>query len=33
MPEKFAVTTLKFDQGGSTLQWCIQKMQAEWQSV
>ena len=31
--EKFAVITLKFEQGGFTVEKCIQKIQAEWQTV
>ena len=31
--EKFAVITLKFEQGGFTIEWCIQKMQRELQTV
>ena len=32
-PEKFAVITLKFEQGGFTIEQCVQKMQTEWQTV
>ena len=32
-PEKFAVITLKFEQAGSTIEQCIQKVQMEWQTL
>ena len=32
-PEKFAVITLKFGQGGFTVEECVQKMQTEWQTA
>ena len=32
-PEKFAVITLKFEQGGSTIEYCVQKVQMERQTV
>ena len=31
--QKFAVITLKVEQGGITLEKCVQKMQREWQTV
>ena len=30
---KIAVITLKFEQDGFTIEWCIQKMQTELQTV
>ena len=33
MPEKFTVITLRFEQGGVTLEYCIQKMQMELQTM
>ena len=32
-PEIFAVRTLKFEQGCLTIKQCVQKTQAEWQTV
>ena len=32
-PKKFAVITLKFEQGGSTIEWYVQKVQMEWKTV
>ena len=32
-PEKFAVITLKFEQGGFTMEKCVQEMQTESQTV
>ena len=32
-PKKFAVITLKFEQGGFTIEQCVQKIQTEWQTV
>ena len=33
MSEKFAVITLKFEQGGITIEYCIKKVQTELQTV
>ena len=32
-PEKTAVITLKFEQHGFTIEYCVQKMLREWQTV
>ena len=32
-PEKVAVITLKFEHSGFTIEWCIQKMERELQTV
>ena len=31
--EKFAVSTLKFEQGGFTIELYVQKMQTDWRTV